>query len=234
MFKSCLVGMSCFLASSGSAFATQPGDGKDLERITVDFAAMQVLTSGMYKPDQDRKKSMSGLEAETAARREGILSFKAYIDNSCSGIENISAKNGWQQTFRSQGSTLFPEGTLEISLKAPYREVFQLSASAQKIPTLENGSKIVFILPSSLPGSAVRCGAIALELGGGRSAYIAPKTFIAGEQGGEKDSKNKYVKLVFDDKRDVLRPEKPEEVAGLALESVPAVTGVLYTTQKSE
>jgi len=224
--KSCFILMSCLLAANG-AYA-QASEGKGLERITFDFTSMQVFTSGLYKPSEERK-SASGLEAETAARREGILFFSNYVESSCSGIDNVSAKNSWQQVFRSQGSTVFPEGTLEILLRAPYSDVFQLSSVAQA-PHKEDGSKVVFVLPSSLPGSAVRCGAMVLELGQGKSAYIVPKKKVEAAIASDKDSKNKYIKLVFDDKKDVLRPEKPEEVSGLTLGPIPTVTGVMYTT----
>jgi|GEM_PF-637874 len=180
----------CSLSSvRGAAAAELKNDTK----VFFDFSGKQVQFYGVYTPGKDKKRG--GLEAEIAARRNGIIHLNSQILNSCG--KNLDGKGDdslaspkWQGSVKSQGSEIFANGVLKISLVAPIKEVLKENA-AKKPSSLKttDGAPLALKIPK-LPVSALSCGVITINVGG-RSFKINPLS-------GSTESGAKVVNLALD------------------------------------
>lgn len=159
--------LASFFAISSSALAVSKSDGTG---ITFDFQNRQIYFYGVYSPGSAQPR-VHGLDAEIAARRNGISRLNNYIEKSCGErskekTEEKPSAPSWQGIVKSQGSEIYANGVLKIALVAPIREIFK-DSSKKKAQTLKtkDGLHLALSLPK-LPGTALKCGMLALSLNG--------------------------------------------------------------------
>ncbi len=156
------------LSLSGIAHA------KDNNKIIFDYSSMSLSSIGIYNPKLEGEKS--GLKAELNARKNGIDNLVKYMNNSCDGVDKsaLSLRSDWDSGFHSQGTEIFSNGVLAITLQAPLKQIFKTSSRSRKVIKTDEGEKIVFQLPPVIPLSAIRCGTIELDLGDKNKIHIIP------------------------------------------------------------
>lgn len=184
-------------------------DVKNETNITIDFQNRQIQFYGIYSPGKSNARAQ-GLEAEIVARRNGIAHLNTYLTRSCDGAtaektEEAAATPSWQTSVKSQGSEIYSNGVLKISLVAPLKEVLK-NATKSKSSTLKTkeGTPIALRLPR-LPASALKCGMLNLTLSG--------RTIALNPLSGSTESGAKVVNLTLDGSSSV----KPAGASDLAL-----------------
>lgn len=192
-------------------------ESKKETKITLDYASRQVQFFGVYSPEGGAKRA--GLEAEIVARRNGIAYLNSKLKGSCeknlsSGIEAGTSAPNWQSSVKSQGSEIFSNGVLKISLVAPMREVFKDVARKPSVLKTKEGSPISLKLPS-LTLANMNCGLVNLLVGG--------KTFTINPLSSSSEPGAKTVKLEFSS--GVLVPSSSVDSATLENSNLFASTG---------
>ncbi len=143
--------------------------------IHFDFKHMVILSSGVYNIKNEDDKN-NGLNAEVNARKNGVLAFENYIQESCKNSNKLSLKikDNWRNSFRSQGTEIYPNKTIVILLQANYKEIFQNSKKNNpKSFVTPDGQKIVFSLPEKISSKNISCGAIPFEYKN-RTLFLIP------------------------------------------------------------
>jgi hypothetical protein len=174
-------------------------------KVSFDFSKMTISTFGVYSANQDDKNS--SLTAEVNARKNAIANIGTYFKNSCQKIEKnqLGTKPDWENFFHSQGSEIFSNGVLKVSLSAPFRDVLKTPSNAKKKNILTDDNKrIAFSMLFTLPGSSVQCGAIILDIGNNKKIMISPAKVVSSAIG------LTVVKLAYDGKSE-LKPATPED-----------------------
>jgi hypothetical protein len=187
-----------WLAFGGVATAAET---KSDNKITIDFSSRQVQFFGIYSPELSGKRA--GLDAEIAARRNGIMNLNARLKSSCGNTE-ASASSGpdWQGSVKSQGSEIYSNGVLKISLVAPMREVFKDVARKPSTLKTKEGKPIALRFPK-LTLANFKCGLL--------NVNVAGKTVALNPLSSSSESGAKVVNLEFDG--NALRPASAAEVA---------------------
>jgi hypothetical protein len=162
--------------------------------IIFNFPSKEVLFHGVFMPGQGNAKTQ-GLDAEIAARRNGIAHLNSFLASSCGQAsveknEGVSGTPSWQAVVKSQGSEIFSNRVLKISLVAPVRDILK-NMSKTNVKTLQtkDGQQIALKLPK-MPASALKCGLITLTLGS-RNVALNPLASST-------DSNAKVVQLIAD------------------------------------
>ncbi|MBM3382453.1 MAG: hypothetical protein FJY29_08440 [Betaproteobacteria bacterium] len=182
----------------GRAVAAEP---KNDSKITVDFSLRQVQFFGIYAPYQGGKKG--GLDAEILARRNGIMNLSTRLKGSCGSAESAQTSNpGWQGSVKSQGSEIYSNGVLKISLVAPLREVFKDIARKPATLRTKEGNPIALRFPR-LTLASFKCGLL--------SVNVAGKTVNLNPLSSSSESGAKVVNLELDGS--ALRPTSAADVA---------------------
>lgn len=182
------------------------GQGEE-NKVSFDFSKMTISTFGVFNTNQDDKNS--SLTAEVNARKNAISNIGIYFKNSCSKIEKnqLGTKPDWENFFHSQGSEIFSNGVVKVSLSAPFRDILKTAGSTKKKNILtDDGKKIAFSMLFTLPGGSVQCGAIILDVGNNKKVMISPAKVVSSAIG------LTVVKLSYDGKSE-LKPATPEDVA---------------------
>ncbi|NBW80498.1 hypothetical protein EBR21_01975 [bacterium] len=183
---------------------------KNDTNITFDFQGKQIQFYGIYTPSKSSQKTQ-GLDAEIVARRNGIAHLISFLTNSCeAGAQSDedsekAASPTWQGIVKSQGSEIYSNGVLKISLVAPIKDVLKGTAKKKsQALKAKDGSPLALKLPK-MPASAVKCGMVNLTLGG-RTVALNPLS-------GSSDSGAKVVNLSLDGSSAV----KPAGASDIAL-----------------
>lgn len=151
----------CLLFSDNSRAA----ESRNNTKITFDFSLLQVQFFGIYSPETAGK--LGGLEAEITARRNGIANLNSKLISVCNfgAAEQNSSQPSWQGSVKSQGSEIFSNGVLKISLVAPLREVFKNTVRKPSTLKSNDGSPLALKLPR-LPIANMKCGLVSVNVGG--------------------------------------------------------------------
>lgn len=200
MIKSKWVALCLSLPFSSLAY----GEGEE-NKISFDFSKMTISTFGVFSANQEEQNS--SLKAEVNARKNAIQNIGNYFKNTCQKIEKgqLGTKPEWENFFHSQGSEIFSNGIVKVSLSAPFRDVLKTPNNAKKKTVLtDDGKKIAFSMLFTLPGSSVQCGAIILDVGNNKKVLISPSKVVSSSIG------LTVVKLVYDGKSE-LKPATPED-----------------------
>lgn len=180
------------------------GQGEE-NKVSFDFSKMTISTFGVFSANQDEKNS--SLKAEVSARKNAISNIGAYFKNSCQKIEKnqLGTKPDWENSFHSQGSEIFSNGVVKVSLIAPFRDVLKTpNNTKKKIILTDDGKKIAFSMLFTLPGTSVQCGAIILDIGNNKKVMISPAKVVSSAIG------LTVVKLAYDGKSE-LKPATPDD-----------------------
>lgn len=163
-------------------------DAKNDTRITLDFALRQVQFFGVYAPESGNKRG--GLDAEIVARRNGISYLNSKLQGSCgksvSAADQTTSSPSWQATVKSQGSEIFSNGVLKISLVAPIREIFKDVERKPSVLKTKEGAPIALRLPR-LALANLKCGLVNLS--------VAGKTLAINPLSGSTETGAKVVRL---------------------------------------
>ena len=138
---------------------------KNDTQITFDFSQRQVQFFGIYTPENGGKRG--GLDAEISARRNGIANLNSKLTSLCnagSAEQNVSLPS-WQGSVKSQGSEIFSNGVLKISLVAPLREVFKNVARKPATLKTKGGAPLALKVPR-LSLANIKCGLVSVSVGG--------------------------------------------------------------------
>ncbi|MGY3802760.1 hypothetical protein ACWNT8_01650 [Pigmentibacter ruber] len=195
----CLVIFSLF-----SSIAHAEGEEN---KISFDFAKMSISTFGVSTTNQEEQNG--SLKAEVNARKNAIQNIETYFKNTCNKIEKgqLGTKPEWEKYFHSQGSEIFSNGIVKVSLTAPYRDIIKTPNNSKKKPVAtEDGKKIAFSMLFTIPGSIVQCGAIILDVGNNKKVLVTPSKVVSSAIG------LTVVKLAYDGKSE-LKAATPEDAA---------------------
>ncbi|KAB8037027.1 hypothetical protein GCL60_14435 [Silvanigrella paludirubra] len=198
--KSMWIALSLSLPFSPFAY----GEGEE-NKISFDFSKMTISTFGVFNTNQEEQNS--SLKAEVNARKNAIQNIGNYFKTTCQKIEKgqLGTKPEWENFFHSQGSEIFSNGVVKVSLAAPFRDVLKTPNNSKKKPVLtDDGKKIAFSMLFTLPGNSVQCGAIILDVGSNKKVLISPSKVVSSSIG------LTVVKLVYDGKSE-LKPATPED-----------------------
>ncbi len=177
-------------------------DIKNNTNITIDFQGKQIQFYGIYSPEKSNSRAQ-GLDAEIVARRNGIAHLNTNLLSSCGTSGEKTAAPSWQGVVKSQGSEIFSNGVLKISLVAPVKDVLK-ETSKKKAQTLKSkeGSPIALRLPK-VSAKALKCGMLTVNVAG-RTVALNPLS-------GSNDSGAKVVNLTVDG--NVLKPSGATDLA---------------------
>ncbi|MEN9809327.1 MAG: hypothetical protein RLZZ488_894 [Pseudomonadota bacterium] len=179
---------------------------KNETAITLDFQNRQIQFFGIYSPAKSSARAQ-GLEAEIVARRNGIAHLNSQLTRGCEGTQNSkpndTAVPSWQGAVKSQGSEIYANGVLKISLVAPLRDVLKSSGKKSNALKSKDGSPLALKLPR-LPVTALKCGVLNVSLGG-KSVNLNPLS-------GSTESGAKVVNLSLDGASG-LRPASSADLA---------------------
>ncbi len=143
------------------------------ENIEFNHTDMSIISRGFYNPTVDGEKS--GLNAERIAIKNGINNLEKYFESSsCDGLDksSVDIKSGWEDSFHSQGTEIYSNGVLAVTLQAPIKQVFK--SKLKKSIKTDTGEKIFFQIVGQVPLSAIRCGTIEVNLGNNKKIRILP------------------------------------------------------------
>lgn len=193
------------LAMTLCASWTSPVSAADIKNntnITIDFQSKQIQFYGIYAPEKSNSRAQ-GLDAEIVARRNGIAHLNRNLLSSCGTSGEKTAAPSWQGVVKSQGSEIFSNGVLKISLVAPVKDVLK-ETSKKKVQTLKSkeGSPIALRIPK-VSAKALNCGMLTVNVAG-RSVALNPFS-------GSNDSGAKVVNLTVDG--NVLKPSGASDLA---------------------
>jgi hypothetical protein len=201
--------LSTITLLSFTSIPSAQAEVKNDTAITFDFQGRQIQFYGIYTPSKSNQKAQ-GLDAEIVARRNGIAHLTSFLTNSCAGAQSgqdseNSASPSWQGVVKSQGSEIYSNGVLKISLVAPIKDVLKetVKKKSQSLKA-KDGSPLALKLPK-VPASVLKCGMLSLTLGG-RTVALNPLS-------GSSDSGAKVVNLSLDGSSAV----KPAGAGDLAL-----------------
>ena len=171
--------------------AASAADSRNESKIILDYSLRQVLFFGVYAPENGAKRG--GLEAEIVARRNGIAYLNSKLKGSCMKSGAVVNESGtvtptWQASVKSQGSEIFSNGVLKISLVAPMREVFKDVVKKPATLKTKEGTPISLKLPRLNLGD-MNCGMLNVSVGG--------KTLAINPLSGSSEAGAKLVKLEF-------------------------------------
>lgn len=160
----CLAIAAMFVSFLYSA-KSRAEESRNNSKITFDFSLLQVQFFGIYTPENGGKRG--GLEAEITARRNGIANLNSKLISVCdSGTAGQnSSQPSWQGSVKSQGSEIFSNGVLKISLVAPLREVFKNTARKPSTLKAKDGSPLALKVPR-LSIANIKCGLVSVNVGG--------------------------------------------------------------------
>ena len=148
--------------------------------ISYDFKTRQMTILGIYTPPDGAPSKKSGLDTELEARRNGLAALTEYLEKSCAtaeagvAVEDLKLQSNWKTSLRSQGSEIFSNGALKITLTANLREVFKVYSNAKpKTFKTAEGTPLYFDVPK-VPASAVKCGYIKFSVSPRKNIFVAP------------------------------------------------------------
>lgn len=147
---------------------------KEKNNIVFNYSTMSINSVGIYNPKVEGEKP--GLSAELIARKNGIDNLEKYFERSCEGLDksSLNVKNNWENSFRSQGTEIYANGVLAVTLHAQIKQIFKTSAKSKKNIKTDEGEKIVFQIPEQIPLTAIRCGALEVNLGDNKKIHVIP------------------------------------------------------------
>ncbi len=189
----------CFVSLQAFAQAEE-------NKVSFDFAKMTISIFGVFNSNQEEPKN--GINAEVKARKNAITSLTTYFKNSCFNSEKgqLGTKSDWSSYFRSQGSEIYQNGVLKVTLSAPIRDILKTPTKRKTVIKTDDGKKIAFSMLITVPGSAIQCGTVGLDLGNNKKVMIYPSDVVKEAIG------LTVVKLVYDGKSD-LKPATPADMA---------------------
>ncbi|MES2615909.1 MAG: hypothetical protein V4591_10890 [Bdellovibrionota bacterium] len=146
--------------------------------IFFNYSDMSVNSVGIFNPKVEEGKN--GLNAELIARKNGIDNLAKYFESSCEGLDksSLTVKNDWENKFRSQGTEIFSNGVLAVTLQAPMKQVFKTASNTKKSIKTDDGEKIAFQTSEQIPLAAIRCGSLELNLGNNKKIHVIPMDSI--------------------------------------------------------
>lgn len=178
--------------------------------VYFDFKQMIISSQGVYAPNSDGKHSKNTINAEVAARANGIDNITKYLNESCYNVHSnaFGLQPKFANEFHSQGTEIYSDGALKVNLTAPYKTVFHLDAK----PALKtkNGELVVFSMPSIIPAKALKCGTPSLEITNQVQQKIQFQ-IIPADQKSAITTNEKLVKLVFDKSKNMLVLKNPDD-----------------------
>lgn len=188
---------------SMAARSTVPKDN-----FMYSFESRNLFVYGVFNAQKTTQKN--GLDAELAARQEGMGALANYLTTSCQGdegqqITGAHLRANWQRSLRSQGSEIYSNGVLRIILMAPLRDIFKKYANTktQNVKTTD-GEPLVFQLPE-IPPAAVKCGIVKMALGAKKNVSVIPQPVS------NHDVSARIVRLVLTE-NGVLKGATPEDM----------------------
>ena len=185
-----------FLLSFFSSIIIVNANAKDKNNIVFDYSDMSLSSIGIYNPKLEGEKT--GLNAELIARKNGIDNLEKYFESSCDGLDksSLDVKNDWENSFHSQGTEIYSNGVLAVTLQAPIKQIFKTSVKLRKGIKTDEGEKISFQIPEQVPLTAIRCGTLELNLGDNKKIHVIPIDSV------KLDSANKKttIHLIFNPK----------------------------------
>src|SRR6185503_4498473 len=94
-------------------------DAQAKDNIVFDYSTLSLNSIGIYNPKLEGEKT--GLNAELIARKNGIDNLEKYFESSCGGLDksSLDVKNDWENSFHSQGTEIYSNGVLAVTLEAP-------------------------------------------------------------------------------------------------------------------
>ena len=195
-----------FLLFEGTCFGAQSTPISS--SLSYNFETKSIVVYGVHSATRGK----TGLDAELAARQDGVNVITQYLEKSCSSADSNSPKSNkskslsdnWQRAVKSQGSEIYANGVLRIILVAHLREVFKKYNSTKPL-MIENdeGKSVVFQLPT-IPPDSVHCGMLKLAVSPRQIVNIIPLPVNSGDQ------EIKIVKLTLSDSG-ILQSAKGEE-----------------------
>lgn len=194
-----LISISSVVLFENTGFAAKNGT-----KVNFDFVSRQVIFYGLFTPEGDGKQD--GLSAELLARRDGIAHLTSKLQDSCSelpaaaGAIRPSSNGGWISSVRSQGSEIYANGVLKISLMAPVREVFKEFPATSLALKSKSGAPLSIRFPI-ISIDKIKCGKLSLSVGA-RKIDVNP--FLV-----SKDAAEKTVRVVY--RGDTFVPATPED-----------------------
>lgn len=194
-----LISLSSIVLFQETCFAAKNGT-----KVNFDFVSRQVIFYGVFTPEGDGTRD--GLSAELLARRDGIAHLTSKLQDSCNGLPAApgavrpSSNGGWISSVRSQGSEIYANGVLKISLMAPVREVFK-EFPANSSPLKSKSGVPLSIRFPIVSIDKIKCGKLSLSVGA-RKVDVNP--FLV-----SRDSTEKTVRVVY--RGDSLVPATPED-----------------------
>jgi hypothetical protein len=161
---------SVLLIPSFISFAAVAADIRNDTKITIDLQGRQVQFYGVYAPGTANSR-VQGLEAEIAARRNGITHLNSFLNAQCGSAQSEqsgekAAFPSWQGAVKSQGSEIFANGVLKISLVAPLKDVLKDTAKKKSIRLKTNDGTSLALRFPKVPARALKCGLVSLNVGG--------------------------------------------------------------------
>ncbi len=186
--------------------STAYADGEE-NKVAFDFSKMSISTFGVSTTNQEEQNG--SLKAEVNARKNALQNIENYFKNTCSKVEKgqLGTKPDWEKFFHSQGSEIYSNGVVKVSLSAPYRDIIKTPNNSKKKPVAtEDGKKVAFSMLFTIPGTIVQCGAIILDVGNSKKVLITPTKVVSSSIG------LTVVKLAYDGKSE-LKAASAEDAA---------------------
>ena len=181
------------LMLSNSVFASEKSN------LYFDYYNMTLTSNGVFNPKVEGEKT--GLNAELIARKNGMDNLQKYFENTCAGLDksSLDVKSDWENNFHSQGTEIYSDGVLAVTLKGQIKQVFKIPLKLRKAIHTDENEKIAFHFPEKIPMSAIRCGSLEINLGNNKRIHVIPLDSVDSEE-----SHVKTIHLVFNNKTSTL------------------------------
>jgi hypothetical protein len=152
---------------------------KEKNNLYFDYETMTLTSVGIFNPRTEGEKT--GLNAELIARKNGMDNLQKYFQNTCSGFDKttLDVKSDWENSFHSQGTEIYSDGVLAVTLKGQIKQVFKSPVKLKKVVRTNKNERIAFYLPKNIPITSIRCGTLELNLGDNKKIQIIPIDSVA-------------------------------------------------------
>lgn len=137
--------------------------------VDLNYLTGRLLAAGRFVVPNER--SGSGLDAEMAARRDGMERLEQVISNRCS-TEQINPD--WKSLVRSVGSEIYSDRTFRILLAGDIKQLLPGLQGKRAELLLTDGKQPAFRILTSVPFLATNCGRVNLRLPSGENVIVVP------------------------------------------------------------
>lgn len=137
--------------------------------VVLNYLTGTIMASGTFHVPDER--SESGLEAEMAARRNGMERLEQVISERCSA-EEVNPE--WRKLVRSVGSEIYSDRTLRILLRGGIKDLLPSLQGRRTELLLTDGKSPTFRILTTIPFLATSCGTVYLRLPNGDKVAVVP------------------------------------------------------------